>query len=265
VENNVLSTLNILELCRIHKVKRVLLASSDKVYGEHSKKELESLPFKENYALRGLDIYSASKVCADTLAQAYAYQYKIHIAVLRCCNIYGPGDRNFTRLIPRTIMLLLSNKAPVIKVGHEQVLREYLYVDDAVRAYIFMAENLEKYYGPNYRNMPITGKQTYGWLAFNIGSYTGRQVANLSKCANIKNVKQIIEQLTKKIKYIKPVVISKPPKFIEIPDEYLDSSKIMALGYRTEIGLEQGFEKSIQWYRKHFKELEKQFLVQLKI
>jgi nucleoside-diphosphate-sugar epimerase len=39
----------------------------------------------------------------------------------------------------------------------------------------------------------------------------------------------------------------------------------MALGYRTEIGLEQGFEKSIQWYRKHFKELEKQFLVQLKI
>ncbi len=263
VENNVLSTLNILEVCRLNKVKRVLLASSDKVYGEHAKTELESLPFKESYALRGLDIYSASKVCADTLAQAYAYQYRMLVAVLRCGNIYGPGDVNFTRLIPRTIMLLLSGRAPVIKAGHEKVLREYLYIDDAVSAYIFLAEKLETYYGLNLQNMPKVGKQTYGWLAFNVGSYNRSQTKKLSSCTNIQNVTQIIKLLSKKIRFIQPVVVLKPPKYIEIPNEYLDSTKILQLGFKTRVTLEQGIENSVVWYKDNFQSLKSKFLKQV--
>lgn len=264
-QNNLLATANLLEACRLSGTKRVLLASSDKAYGDHARDELEGLPYKESYALRGLDIYSASKVCADTLAQAYAFQYKMLIGVLRCCNIFGPGDVNFTRLIPRTIMLLLSGHAPIIKAGHEKVLREYLFIDDAVRAYIFLAQRLESYYGRNFERMPKKGQKTYGWLAFNVGSYSQRQTKNLPACLNIRNVRQIIDLLSKKIRPILPKVIRRPSKFIEIPDEYLDSSKIMRLGFKTEVSLEDGIAESVIWYRKNFKNLKTQFLKQVSI
>ena len=88
ISSNVTGTLNVLEAARQAGCRRVLVASSDKTYGDHATDKLEPLPYQERYSLKGLDIYSASKVCADTLAQAYAFQYKMPIAILRCCNIY---------------------------------------------------------------------------------------------------------------------------------------------------------------------------------
>jgi CDP-glucose 4,6-dehydratase len=69
IENNVVGTLNILEVARMNNIPRVIVASTDKSYGDHASDPSESLPYKENYALRGLDVYSASKVCADVLAR----------------------------------------------------------------------------------------------------------------------------------------------------------------------------------------------------
>ncbi len=97
IENNVMGTVNILEIARINKIPRVLITSSDKSYGDHATDSLENIPYKENYALRGLDVYSASKACADVLAQTYSYQFKVPIIVARSCNIFGPGDLNFPR------------------------------------------------------------------------------------------------------------------------------------------------------------------------
>ncbi len=257
IRNNVLASLNVLEASRRNKIKRLLLASSDKAYGDHAADELEGLPYAENYSLRGIDIYSASKASADSLAQAYAFQYKISIAVVRCCNIYGPGDINFTRLIPLVSMLLLSGKPPVIKAGHERVLREYLYIDDAVDAYVFLAEKIEGYYGKNAKNMPFKGKATYGWTAFNVGSYTKRQTKNLKACENIKNVTEVISALRKAIRDIKPKVVKKPRQFIEIPDEYMDSTKITKMGFRSKVGFGQGVSRAAAWYKTNFKVLKR--------
>ena len=107
VENNVISSLNLLEVARMNKIPRTIFASSDKSYGDHASDRLEALPYKESYALRGLDVYSASKVCTDMIAQTYAFQFKLPVVVTRACNIYGPCDLNFTRLIPRTIISTL--------------------------------------------------------------------------------------------------------------------------------------------------------------
>ncbi|MFA5879703.1 MAG: NAD-dependent epimerase/dehydratase family protein [Candidatus Margulisiibacteriota bacterium] len=257
IENNVLSTLNILETARINKIPRVLIASSDKSYGDHATDDLEKLPYKEDYALRGLDIYSASKVCTDMLAQTYAFQFKLKVLITRSCNIYGPGDLNFTRLVPRTIMSLLADKPPVINLGNENVLREYIYVKDVINAYTFLAENLEDYYGLDSKNMPKTGKAPYGWAAFNIGTYTEEQQKNLSQCDNIKSVVDVISLLSNKIKDIKPIIIEKPANFIEIPNQFLDASKIMSLGFRPQINFVQGIAESIKWYRDNFSYLEK--------
>lgn len=256
-ENNVMATLNILEVARINKISRVLVASSDKAYGDHADDTLEVLPYREDYALRGLDVYSASKVCADMLAQTYSYQFKVPIVVVRACNIYGPGDFNFTRLIPRTIMCLLSNKSPQINQGNENVLREYIYIDDVIESYMFLMENVGEYYGLDNCNMPRKGRETYGWAAFNIGSYSKIELLNKSNCDKIKSVSQIIDLLKIKIIDIPSVIKAKPPNFIEIPDQYMDSGKLIKLGFKPKSNFVEGLDKTIEWYRKNYEFLEK--------
>lgn len=255
IENNVMATLNLLEVARINNIPRVLIASSDKSYGDHANDTLESLPYREDYALRGLDIYSASKVCADMIAQTYTYQFKVPIIVVRSCNIYGPGDLNFSRLIPKTTMCLLEGKAPIINRGNENVLREYIYVEDVVRAYIFLMEKVKEYYGENNCNMPKNGKATYGWSAFNVGSYTARDLADISKCENIQSVNQIITTLRGKIKDIAPTIFEKPANFIEIPDQYLEASKMFSLGFKPKIGFTEGLNRAVAWYTDKHKDL----------
>ncbi|OGG66093.1 hypothetical protein A3I99_02055 [Candidatus Kaiserbacteria bacterium RIFCSPLOWO2_02_FULL_45_11b] len=252
IENNVMTTLNLLEVARINNIPRVVIASTDKAYGDHATDETESLPYKENYTLRGLDIYSASKVCADMIAQTYAFQFKLPVVITRSCNIYGPGDLNFTRLIPRTIMRLISGKAPVINLGNENVLREYLYVKDVVNAYMHLAENIEVFYGEQNKNMPISGPGTYGWPAFNFCSYTAEETKNLSSCENIKSVKDVITILRKKVNDIEPITIPKPANFIEIPDQYLDCTKMRNLGFNSSTSFETGVKETIDWYTKHY-------------
>jgi len=257
IENNVMGTVNILEIARINKIPRVLIASSDKSYGDHATDKLEDIPYKENYALRGLDVYSASKTCTDILSQTYSYQFKVPIIVARSCNIFGPGDFNFSRLMPKTIMCLLDEKPPVIHQGNENVLREYIYIDDAVRAYMFLMEKVKDYYGDNNCNMPRTGKDTYGWASFNIGSYTEEDVADLSNCEKIKSVKEIIDLLKSKIFDISPIIKEKPANFIEIPDQYLDFSKIKKLGFSPQVNFEDGLDISIDWYKSNYDYLKK--------
>ncbi|MBI5530071.1 MAG: NAD-dependent epimerase/dehydratase family protein [Candidatus Doudnabacteria bacterium] len=260
LQNNILGTLNLLEAARCTKVKRMVIASSDKAYGDHAEDELEKLPYKESYGLHGLDIYSASKVSGDVLAQAYAFQYTMPVMIARCCNIYGPGDVNFTRLIPRTAMLLLSNQPPVIKAGHEKVLREYIYIDDVVNAYLFLAENTEKYYGQEGVNMPKKGRATIGWPAFNVGSYTEKRLENLSDCDNIRSVTQVIKSLREEIKNIEPLVVSKQAQYVEIPDEYLNSSKLSSLGFQSQTNFSEGIKKTVSWYKENYEKFKNNFL-----
>jgi len=257
-ENNIVPTLNLLEVARVNKIPRVIIASTDKTYGDHaSKDDSEKIPYKENYALRGLDVYSASKVCADMLAQTYVFQFNMQIIITRSCNVYGPGDLNFTRLVPRTIMRLLANKPPVINLGNEKVLREYIYITDAVKAFMLLGEKMEDYYGPANKNMPKTGHVTYGWPSFNFGSYTQKDTKDITKCDKIKSVSDVISMLAKKISVLKPIIIPKPANFIEIPDQYMDSSKIKNLGFSPSISFEKGIDNTIKWYRNNYKILEK--------
>lgn len=256
-ENNVMGTLNILEIARINKISRVLITSSDKAYGDHADDTLEVLPYREDYALRGLDVYSASKVCVDMLTQTYSYQFKVPAIVARACNIFGPGDLNFTRLIPKTIMCLLSGKAPQINQGNENVLREYIYIDDVVDSYLFLMEKVGEYYGKNYCNMPRKGRATYGWAAFNIGSYNKNQLLNKNECNKVKSVIQIIDLLRSKIGDIAPIIKEKPANFIEIPDQYMDSEKLVKFGFKANYSFEAGLEKTISWYKVHHSYLEK--------
>jgi len=260
MQNNVISTLNVLETARINNIPRVVIASSDKAYGDHTGSgDPEGLPYVENHALRGFDNYSASKVCTDVISQTYALQFDVPVIVTRCCNIYGPGDLNFSRLIPRTIMRLLSGNPPQVNEGNENVLREYVYIDDVVNAYMFLAENLEQYYA---NGMPREGRNAYGWSAFNVGSYVNparRQDPTIRPDnPNIRSVLEVILAVERQLGTgIPHQVLPRRAPFIEIPDQFLDSSKIHNLGFRTQVNLEQGIASACQWYREKYDDLKR--------
>lgn len=251
LQNNIGPTLNLLEAARVNNIPRIIIASTDKSYGDHADPDdPEPLPYREQHALRGLDVYSASKACADLMAQTYAFQFDLPVLVVRSCNIYGPGDLNFSRLIPRTTLRMIEGKAPVINLGNAGVLREYVYVEDLVRAYEYLGENLARHYSAP---MPNHGRATYGWAAYNVGAYTSRETRPVSEISSIRSVVQVIGQLTEMLgSTLEPETIPKPANFIEIPDQFLDSSKLHDFGFTPSVDFEEGLRRTVEWYRGHF-------------
>lgn len=138
-EANIRGSWSLLEACRRTKrVEQVVLASSDKAYGEH-----EQLPYGEEAPLLGRHPYDVSKTCADLIAQAYANTYGLPVCITRFGNLFGGGDINFNRLIPGTIRAVVRGQRPVIRSDGKYT-RDYIYVEDAARAYTLLAENMSK-------------------------------------------------------------------------------------------------------------------------
>ncbi|HEX6511513.1 MAG TPA: NAD-dependent epimerase/dehydratase family protein, partial [Chloroflexota bacterium] len=136
-EANIRGTYNLLEACRRHAdlVKRVVIASSDKAYGDHGRKAYE-----EGAPLSAKHPYDVSKACADLLTQTYAWSYGLPAAIARCGNIYGGGDLNWSRIVPGTIRSLIQAERPVLRSDGSYV-RDYLYVKDAAAGYLLLAEH----------------------------------------------------------------------------------------------------------------------------
>jgi CDP-glucose 4,6-dehydratase len=136
-ETNIQATWGLLEACRRSpKVKQIVMASSDKAYGDQ-----DILPYDESTPLQGKHPYDVSKSCADLIAQTYAVSYNSPVVITRCGNFYGGGDLNWNRIIPGTIRSILRNERPVIR-SDGQFVRDYFYVEDGAAAYMHLAEQL---------------------------------------------------------------------------------------------------------------------------
>lgn len=219
-ESNIKGTWNILESCRRTSwVESVLVASSDKAYGEHSQ-----LPYQEDTPLIGRHPYDVSKSCADLLAQAYSISYELPVCITRFGNLYGAGDLNFNRLIPGTIRSIIQNESPVIR-SDGKFSRDYIYVEDAGLAYLMLAQAM--------RTQPsIVGE------AFNFSyesPFTVRQV--VGKILDVMDRNDLV-----------PVVLGTASN--EIPHQYLNSSKARdILGWEASFTFDEGLRKTIQWYQ----------------
>jgi len=224
-ETNIRGTWNILEACRRNqKVKRVVVASSDKAYGEH-----ETLPYTENYSLQGKHPYDVSKSCTDLISHTYYKTYKLPVCITRCGNIYGGGDLNFNRIIPGTIQSVLQNDRPVIRSDGKFV-RDYIYVLDIVSAYLFLAEKMD--------TIDIHGE------AFNFSN---------EQPVNVKDLVGKILNLMDK-KDLEPIILNEASN--EIKYQYLASEKAKSmLGWFPRYTLEQGLHETIHWYESYLKDV----------
>lgn len=212
---NVIGTVNLLEACRHVGVDAFLYTSTDKVYGEPDK-----LPIPEDAQLKGSGIYESSKVAADQIARAYATTFDLPVVVSRACNIYGPGDMN-PRIIPNTIKACLRSEPPVIFKGIDSI-REYIYVQDCIDAYLLLVENIEKTRGE----------------VFNVGSGAVKKQAEV--------VKEIAQLFKLKPKYVDP----KPYVLKEIKSQYLSSEKIKKrLGWKSKVTFEEGVKRTVDWWK----------------
>lgn len=215
LQNNLMTTLNILEAVRANgKVEHVVIASSDKAYGQLS----ERRQYVESDPVQGLHPYDCSKSCTDLMAQTYAATYGLPIAISRCGNIYGGGDLNFSRLIPNTIRRILRGKLPTIH-GTGDETRDYFYVEDAVSAYMLLGE-----------------KQASGAYNFSTG-------AELT-------VKSVIETICQVMGVSAQYDICNNFD-AQIAYQWLDSSKARAnLGWSPRYSFAEGLRRTVDWYKK---------------
>ncbi|HEY3188185.1 MAG TPA: NAD-dependent epimerase/dehydratase family protein, partial [Solirubrobacteraceae bacterium] len=142
-ETNIRGTYTLLEASRGvghvgNPVERVVVASSDKAYGNH-----DELPYREDFPLQPRYPYDVSKAATDMIARSYATTYGIPVAVARLANVYGGGDFNWSRIVPDTARALLDGKRPVIRSDGKPE-RDYMYVEDAVDAYLAIADSLDR-------------------------------------------------------------------------------------------------------------------------
>lgn len=218
-EANIRGSWNVLEAARQSGVKRLIIASADKVYGEQKK-----LPYSEDMPLSAGHPYGTSKICSELLGRTYLNTYGLPVAMLRASNTYGGGDLNFSRIIPGTIRSVLKNEDPVIR-GDGSALRDFVYIEDIINAYLALAESLHK--------DKVRG------ASFNFGSGSPVSILDI--------VKKIIKISGRK--QLKPLVTGKANPKNEVSSQYLSVRKAASLlGWQPRYGLEKGLRLTMEWY-----------------
>ncbi len=218
-EANIRGTWAVLEASRRSPtVEQIVMASSDKAYGEHSK-----LPYTEEYALQGKHPYDVSKSCADLIAHSYAVTFGSPVSITRCGNFYGGGDINWNRIVPGTIRSVIRGKRPIIRSDGRYV-RDYFYVEDAAHANVLLAERLDK------------DHSLYG-QAFNFSNEQPMSVIDM--------VNLILKLMHSDLK---PEIRNEATG--EIREQYLNAAKARkTLGWRPLFSINDGLERTIEWYR----------------
>jgi CDP-glucose 4,6-dehydratase len=220
-ETNVRGTWVVLEACRAQGVQRVIVASSDKAYGSH-----DTLPYREEFALQPRFPYDASKAAADLIARSYWHSFGVPVAVTRFANLYGGGDLNASRLVPEAVSAVIAGRSPIIRSDGSPE-RDFLYVEDAVAAYLAIADALDRGEGRGE--------------AFNAGG--GRPHA----------VREVVELICRVAESdVRPDIRGTGTPSGEIDRQYVDATRLRELtGWQPRVDLEEGLRRTVEWYRAH--------------
>jgi GDP-L-fucose synthase len=221
---NLKITCNLFDSAYKHGVKKLLYLGSSCIYPRDCPQ-----PIKEDYLLTGPleptnEGYALAKIIGVKLCDYYKLQYKSNFISCMPANVYGPNDNydpKKNHVIPALIQRFHTaklNSTPAVEIwGTGKVRREFIYIDDAAEACIFLMDN---YDGPGIVNIGVGEDISIGELAFLIRDIVG---------------------FKGEIRFDR----SKPDG---MPRRILDSSKIGSMGFKAKTPLRQGIEKAYQWY-----------------
>lgn len=216
---NVMGTVTLLEAIRnvgMNVVKKIIVSTSDKVYGHAPHPYNEETVFLPKYT------YESTKACQDIVAQNYFYNYDLPINIIRCSNIYGPNDPNTSRLVPNVIRSVNNKENPKVHSGVKDFIREFVYVDDLVDAILLIEDK-----APHGETYCVGGTGTISIIDL---------VNKISKLMKHKNGVDIIE---------------KPANFQEIMEQSIDATKLKKLGWEPKFSLDKGLSECV--VSKHYR------------
>jgi len=207
---NVIATQKILEIAR-KKNCSLIYPSTSHVYAIPHK-----LPIKEAHPTNATSVYSESKISGEKLCETYSKSYGLNISVLRLFSTYGPKNSEY-KVESRIITQLLSNRS--IKIGNLFPKRDFVYIDDVIRAFQIVMKNLK------------------GFNTYNVGS---------ERSYSIQEICNILKKLSGKKN---PIIVDKKKlRKNDIKNVVSDCSKIKKLGWKPKISINTGLELTLNWY-----------------
>ena len=222
VDTNVLGTLNVLEAARQSGTERIVHTSTSEVYGTAIK-----MPIDESHPLQGQSPYSASKIAADMMAEAFARSFGLPVVTLRPFNTYGPRQSE-RAIIPTIIRQALDPSCPAIMVGDSSTVRDLTFVTDTAAAFMAagQADGIE-----------------YG-QAFNAGSQRAIMIGDLI---------DVIIDLTSSRKPVLQDEKRLRPTNSEVRALLADSTRfVRATGWSPQVKLREGLERTVNWWHNRF-------------
>lgn len=218
VQTNVQGAINVLQAARDEGVERVVHTSTSECYGT-----AQYVPIDEKHPLQGQSPYSASKIGADMLAESYWRSFELPVAIIRPFNTFGPRQ-SARAVIPTIISQAL--KGGTIKLGSLSPTRDMNYVDNTVDGFLAVA-----------RHPAAVGQ------VINVGS--GREISIGELARLIVRLVGSSSEVVEDSQRIRPAAS-------EVERLLCGHDKARALlGWTPAVDLEQGLERTIDWFRRH--------------
>ncbi len=219
VDTNVTGTLNVLEAARRHGVQRLIQTSTSEVYGTAI-----TTPITEDHPLQGQSPYSASKIAADMMTEAYARSFDLPVVTLRPFNTYGPRQSE-RAVIPTVIRQALDPACDAIELGDLTPQRDFNYVADTVAAFLALGASEDAEPGAVY----------------NAGSGQAHSVGDMVA---------MVQTITGVNKPVRSSEDRKRPERSEVHLLLADASRLTALtGWTLGTNFETGLSYTVDWWR----------------
>ena len=211
LSTNAEGTLNLLECMRAHGCKKLVLASTSSLYAG------QKMPFTEDLAVNEpLSPYAASKKAGELMAYSYHKLYQMDVSVVRYFTVFGPAGR--PDMSPYRFIKWIAEEETIQMFGDGSQSRDFTYVDDIARG-------------------TIAAIQDVGYQIINLGG--GRNPVSLNTI-----ISKLEELLGKKAN-----IDYKPFHVADLMETWADISKAKSLlGWEPQVSLDEGLEKSVQWY-----------------
>jgi UDP-glucose 4-epimerase len=221
VDTNVSGTLNVLEACKAAGVLRLVHTSTSEVYGT-----AQFTPITEAHPLQGQSPYSASKIGADHMVDAYARTFDLPAVTLRPFNTFGPRQSE-RAVIPTLIRQYLDPKCEEVRIGDLNPIRDFNYVEDTADAFVQIATASDH-------------ALSFG-AAYNAGSGRGVTIGQTAEL--IRHIIGIEKPLSQDYVRLRPAKS-------EVFELLADASRLAgATGWTSAIGFEEGLSRTIDWWR----------------